>query len=570
MKKTVKTIVEKYNLTEKRNEINKLENETVPLHIGFLGEFSSGKSTLINALIGKKILPAMDRPTSKSIVEVHPKKGLEKTEYYEIKDNIIEKIMPVEFQDISNGKRDGKAMLFVPENKYFQEGWVFVDTPGLASLDQTDTDITYEYLPTLDSAVICLDIAHGSLTKSILDFLSKKEVRPFVHNFIFAITHADIKNIEQHNKIKDNIVKQVEIFCKEHKIPVKNETERVVLVSAKNALDQNDKPNIDEFIQTLETQILSQKQLIQKERVYKEFLIITEDLAILLEDRLENLSLDNTELEEKQTSLKKDSKNLNKKIEKNKELLQRAKIDLQNELLQIAESTSALYQAETTNEGISFVSNNFVMECKDVIARSIKKYFEDTSLTDTHINCVALESQLKNIIKINEFSKTVVTAIAFAAISGGASVAANAGEAGGAVAVRTIAKRTVIEGAKGVGKQVLKKRILLGLTALARGFQNINPVEHIGNYISGRVIENKALNHLQNIAVNTAEDVYVNLQYEIENNIITPIEIKIEEIQESIDVIRTEKNEKRQDLSLEKTNFKKDITSLKTILIQES
>ena len=48
-------IVKRYELGNLMEEMNNLEKE-ISLKVGFLGEFSSGKSSLINKLLGKKNL----------------------------------------------------------------------------------------------------------------------------------------------------------------------------------------------------------------------------------------------------------------------------------------------------------------------------------------------------------------------------------------------------------------------------------------------------------------------------------------------------------------------------------
>lgn len=570
MKKTARSIAEKYCFTNKLSEMDALEEDLLPLHLGFLGEFSSGKSTLINALIGKKILPAMDRPTSKSIVEVHPKKGLEKTEFYEIKNNLIEPITPIVFQDISNGKREGKAMLWVPENNYFHEGWIFVDTPGLASLDQTDMDITYGYLPLLDSIVLCIDIAQGSLTNSILDFLSKKEIHPFINNFIIAITHADTKNEEHQKKIKQNIIEQMSAFCTKHKIPADNLSQRTVLVSGKNALDQNSQAPISDFLKALEEQVLAQKILIQNQRKQKAVLAISQNLVGLLEDRLENFSFDNSELAEKEKALKADSLNLNSEINKNETLLKQTKKTLTNELLDAAEQAISQYQSATSEEAISSASQKVASDFQTIISRNTNRYFKDMPLANTHVNCGALEREIKDIIKISDISKTLATAVVVAVISGGTSLSANVGEAAGGAAARSLAKQATVNGARYAATKVVQNTAVSGLAMLGKVFKDINPIEHLGDYLSGKFIKGKANNYLQKIALDTADNVHSNLAYEIDHKIINPVKIKIDEIQASIDVVKAEKADKQKDFNSEKQNLKDDITALKSKIIQDS
>ena len=172
MEKKIIEISKKYNLTTNTEKIEAIE-ENLDLKIGVLGEFSSGKSTLINALINQKVLPAMDKPTSKSIIELIAKDNLNDLKFYEIKDGEKIDISSIRFSEIALNESSSTATVYVPSNSFFQDGYIIIDTPGISSLDESDKDITYGYLPFLDCAIICNHIQKGSLTQSIIEFIIK-------------------------------------------------------------------------------------------------------------------------------------------------------------------------------------------------------------------------------------------------------------------------------------------------------------------------------------------------------------------------------------------------------------
>jgi len=119
MEQRIIEISKKYNLTTITEKIEALE-ENLDLKIGVLGEFSSGKSTLINAILNKKILPTMDKPTSKSVIEVIAKDNLEELEYFELKENKKETISAVRFAEIAMQEGSSTAMVYVPSNDFFK------------------------------------------------------------------------------------------------------------------------------------------------------------------------------------------------------------------------------------------------------------------------------------------------------------------------------------------------------------------------------------------------------------------------------------------------------------------
>ena len=69
---TISEIARKHNYQDISEQMEVLLSTSPSLHLGVLGEFSSGKSSLINAMLGSSVLPAMERPTTANVVEIHP------------------------------------------------------------------------------------------------------------------------------------------------------------------------------------------------------------------------------------------------------------------------------------------------------------------------------------------------------------------------------------------------------------------------------------------------------------------------------------------------------------------
>ena len=114
-------------------EINNIERSMI-LKIGFLGEFSSGKSTLINALMDKKILPALDKPSTKSITQIVHKKELEEDKFFKMTNDSIEEIDFIDFEDITTGRISGTAVVHTKSSNLLKEGTLIIDTPGVNSI----------------------------------------------------------------------------------------------------------------------------------------------------------------------------------------------------------------------------------------------------------------------------------------------------------------------------------------------------------------------------------------------------------------------------------------------------
>ena len=75
--KLLRELAERYGLAELTEELDRLAaDETI--EVGFLGEYSSGKSLLINSLVGQEeLLPVQVEPTTARLGRVAAVEGLE-------------------------------------------------------------------------------------------------------------------------------------------------------------------------------------------------------------------------------------------------------------------------------------------------------------------------------------------------------------------------------------------------------------------------------------------------------------------------------------------------------------
>ncbi len=109
----------------------------VKVQVGFVGEWNSGKSTLINAMLGRKVLPAMPTPTTGSITEIEPHSQVGELRFVEFGSEGEESVIDaLAFSEYATGQRIGKVRVQVPCQGLFAEGYRFIDTPGLQSLNQ--------------------------------------------------------------------------------------------------------------------------------------------------------------------------------------------------------------------------------------------------------------------------------------------------------------------------------------------------------------------------------------------------------------------------------------------------
>jgi small GTP-binding protein len=148
-------------------------------HIAVLGDFKRGKSTLVNALIGQSLLPSGVVPLTTVATEVHVG-GTEaavvfrdctrcKIEPDEIVDYVTEQANP------SNAKGVLRAEVGVATD-FGAPGLVLVDTPGLSSVNASNTEEAQKALRDADGAVVVL-AADNPLSKSERDVLELLAIR---------------------------------------------------------------------------------------------------------------------------------------------------------------------------------------------------------------------------------------------------------------------------------------------------------------------------------------------------------------------------------------------------------
>jgi Dynamin family len=155
--------------------LHRIRSETFVVLVA--GEFRRGKSTLINALLGEKVLPAFATPTTAVLTEVCwgeeqeavlyrlPAKGRdpgppERVPVAELTDRIVIN------SDAPNPY--GRAVVYWPLD-LCRRGVVLVDSPGLNE-DPRRQAVTLEYMRVADAVILVQD-AQANMSMSETDFL---------------------------------------------------------------------------------------------------------------------------------------------------------------------------------------------------------------------------------------------------------------------------------------------------------------------------------------------------------------------------------------------------------------
>jgi GTPase Era involved in 16S rRNA processing len=184
-------------LQERKQESNK--EVIIPL----VGEYSSGKTSLLNALTAGKKLETAITPTTATIFEVYFSQASERAVIFK-EDGSSEEVLDISAlknSDLGNAK----LVRIYDVSTKISDSTVLVDTPGLSSPEEKHRKALTGYLPHADVVFMVVDINQG-VTASLLKFLDVTELarkRVYV-----IITKCDTKSTTEQEQmctyIRDN------------------------------------------------------------------------------------------------------------------------------------------------------------------------------------------------------------------------------------------------------------------------------------------------------------------------------------------------------------------------------
>ncbi len=203
---------------EVESTISSLQDEKFQLVV--VGEFSRGKSTVVNALLGDRVLPTASQPTTAilSIIE-HSDNPRFVLSYWDSepnkevdRDTFLSIVAPAEptlgdsksenaYQDrLKELSRIKHATVGYP-SPLCRDSVCIVDTPGTNDLDPMRENITYNFIPESDAVIFVLS-AKMILAKTEIDFIRDRILTADVARVFFVINFADHLQTEQdRNKI---------------------------------------------------------------------------------------------------------------------------------------------------------------------------------------------------------------------------------------------------------------------------------------------------------------------------------------------------------------------------------
>ena len=172
--------------------------QTNSFSVAVVGEFKRGKSTFINALLGRDILPADVLPCSATLnrvtygvqplVQIVFRDGREEEVAIDKLADYVTKLTPEAEETAANVK---EAVVYYPVH-YCQNNVDIIDTPGLND-EANMTEVTLSVLPQVDAAIMVV-MAQSPFSDYEREFLETKLLTNDLGRIIFVVTGIDRYN----------------------------------------------------------------------------------------------------------------------------------------------------------------------------------------------------------------------------------------------------------------------------------------------------------------------------------------------------------------------------------------
>lgn len=410
------------------------KQENANLILPLVGEFSSGKTTLINALTDSKKLETATMPTTATIYEIHF--GC---------DSCSAKVVTEQGQvqnisDIAELKNDtladAKVVTVFDTSERVPSTTILVDTPGLSSPDPKHKQTLVNFLPKADGILLVTDI-NQQVTRSLIDFIEtmKLSKRPIY----LILTKSDTKSDKDIDAAKKYISENCRISI-----------EQVAVVSATT-------DSLDEIYALLESIQKDKKDIIKRvdtQRISNIVSLLTKHIEELMSASSSDKELDEA-IRRSQYELEKVSRNIDRLVESLSDDIEAQERDTSRHFEDVIFSKlNALVTGKSGNfdaEAVSIINNTATLlmnDYRNCIQTIIREKAAKQRGTDNEISLKSLEdldfssyqlSGLSYNIDLNtmghEYDGWIKTGVLVAGAAG--AIVATGGLAAGATTVAT-------------------------------------------------------------------------------------------------------------------------------------
>lgn len=294
-------IVRKYELTELEKRLSELQSSQYPIRAAFLGEFNAGKTTIINAVLQRQLLPAFDVPTTALVTEI-AQADKDLAFVISTNDDGQESRSPISFaalaDHITDTDMNKKVFVGLKDLSLTTPNLLLIDTPGIASINETHDDITYGYLPQVDIAFVVINPNSGDLPRTLIDFLDQFP-QDLLDKIYFVISRADQLPVKALQEVKEKVTASLQPLIPAPKVLSVSAKEALTAIAASGGLDEDayNASGIAELRVILDKKLPLYLQSIERKRLAALLELERKQLISLLEARQAALDWSQEELQ---------------------------------------------------------------------------------------------------------------------------------------------------------------------------------------------------------------------------------------------------------------------------------
>lgn len=242
----------------------RLESRNKEILIPLVGEFSSGKTSFINAILDNKNLETASKATTATIFEIRCGSDKPKQVIVDLDGNLID----AGNETLSNKElQETQVVRVYDTSRKLDPSIVLVDTPGLSSNDPKHRIALSNYLPNADAILLVVDV-NQSATRSLISFVKDSQIskRPV----FLMLTKCDTKTP---NEVDQQLKNTVEIVG----VPETN----IICTSSQTG-------NLEDFFDLVQ-KIQTQKNQIVNNAINERVKLIAEQMKEFIQDLINNI-----------------------------------------------------------------------------------------------------------------------------------------------------------------------------------------------------------------------------------------------------------------------------------------
>ncbi len=209
---TVRTYCERYQITALKDFLESCQvfSEERTLNVAVLGRFKAGKSSFLNHLLGKALLPVGVIPVTSVVTEIQY--GLEESAAIHFLDGRTESTtldciaeFISEAQNPGNRRQVGRVRVELPSMDAYR-GIRFIDTPGLDSVFEHNTEASLDWIPNVGLALVAVGV-DPPLSQHDIELIRK--LNRYTPSISLLLTKVDLLAKDEREQVRKFVQEQL-------------------------------------------------------------------------------------------------------------------------------------------------------------------------------------------------------------------------------------------------------------------------------------------------------------------------------------------------------------------------